>query len=98
MLPPGLSSRSMMPVATGSVTPAKTIGQGGLTEWEDRRQRIAGRQRPELFRAPGVEVTGAEYDGTNALLRKSCEGWFEIVTGSGIHNNELQAQCERRRL
>ena len=32
------------------------------------------------------------------LLRKSCEGRFEIAIGSGIHNNELQAQRARRRL
>ena len=32
------------------------------------------------------------------LLRKSCEGRFEIAIGSSIHNNELQAQRARRRL
>jgi hypothetical protein len=32
------------------------------------------------------------------LLRKSCEGRFEIAIGSGIHDNELQAQRARRRL
>ena len=32
------------------------------------------------------------------LLRKSCEGRFEIAFGSGIHNNELKAQRARRRL
>jgi hypothetical protein len=35
---------------------------------------------------------------TNALLRKTCEGRFEIAIGSGIHNNELQAQRARCRL
>jgi hypothetical protein len=32
------------------------------------------------------------------LLRKGCERRFEIAVGSGIHNNELQAQRARRRL
>jgi hypothetical protein len=32
------------------------------------------------------------------MLRKSCESRFEIAIGSGIHNNELQAQRARRRL
>jgi hypothetical protein len=45
-----------------------------------------------LFHAPGVEVTAADQDRTNALLRQSCEGRFEIAIGSGIHNNELQTQ------
>jgi hypothetical protein len=34
---------------------------------------------------------GADQDRTNVLLRKSCEGRFEIAIGSGIHNNELPA-------
>ena len=34
----------------------------------------------------------------NALLRKTCEGRFEIAIGSGIPNNELQAQGVRRGL
>src|SRR5271167_1814156 len=59
---------------------------------------MAGRQRRELFGAPVVEGTVGDQDRTNALLRKSCEGRFEIAIGSGIHNNELQAQRARRRL
>jgi hypothetical protein len=57
---------------------------------------MAGRQRRELFRAPGEKVTVADQDRTNALLRKSCEGRFEIAIGSGILDNELQAQLARR--
>jgi len=52
---------------------------------------MVSRQRRELYRAPGVEGTGADQDRTNALLRKSCKGRFEIAIGSGIPNNELQA-------
>jgi hypothetical protein len=59
---------------------------------------MAGRQRRELFLAPDVGGTVADEDCTNALLRKSCERRFEIAVGSGIHNNELQAQRARRRL
>ena len=57
---------------------------------------MAGRQRRELFHPSAEDV--ADQDRTNALLRKSCEGRFEIAIGSGIHNNELQAQRARRRL
>ena len=32
------------------------------------------------------------------LLRQSCEGWFEISIGSGIHHNELPAERARRHL
>jgi hypothetical protein len=31
----------------------------------------------------------ADQDPANALLRKSCEGRFEIAIGAGIHDNEL---------
>ena len=53
---------------------------------------MAGRQRRELFRVLAVEGTVADQDRTNALLRKTCEGRFEIAIGSGIHNNELQTR------
>ena len=60
---------------------------------------MAGRQRRELLQdAVTKEVAGNDQDRTNALLRKSCEGRFEIVIGSGIHNNKLQAQRARRRM
>jgi hypothetical protein len=50
-----------------------------------------------LFHTPD-EDTGANQDRINALLRKSCEGRFEIAIGAGSHNNELQTQRARRRL
>ena len=56
------------------------------------------RQRRQFFRTRAEEGTVADQDRTNALLRQSCEGCFEIAIGSGIHNNELQAQRARRRL
>src|SRR5881394_519152 len=55
----------------------------------------AGCQCHELFGTAGIERTDADQDPTNALLRKSCEGRFEIAGGSGIHDNELQAQRAR---
>jgi len=48
-----------------------------------------------LFHPPGEEGTDADQDRTNALLRKSCEGRFEIAIGCGIHDNELPAQRAR---
>ena len=59
---------------------------------------MSGRQRRKLFTTSVVEGTAADQDRTNMLLRKSCEGRFEIAIGSGIHNNELQPQRSRRRL
>ena len=59
---------------------------------------MVGRQRRELFRAPGEEGTCADQDRTNMLSRKTCEGRFEIAFGSGILNNELPAQLARRPL
>ena len=54
--------------------------------------------RRELLHAPVVKGTALDQDRTNASLRKSREGRFEIAIGSGIHNNELQAQRACRRL
>src|SRR5262249_6098211 len=49
--------------------------------------------RRELLHAPGEKATvGVDQDRTNALLREGCEGRFEIAIGSGVHNNELQAE------
>src|SRR5262249_13907960 len=76
----------------------QAAGQGVLTVWEDRGQRMAGCQRRELFRTADVEGTDAYQDRTNTLLRKSCEGRFEIAVGSSIRNKELQPQRARRRL
>ena len=59
---------------------------------------MAGRQRRELLHALGVEGTLADQDRTNALLRKSCEGRFEIAISSGIYNKRLQAESASRRL
>ena len=57
----------------------QAAGEGELTVREDRGQRMAGRHRREVFPAGDVKGTGADQDRTNALLRKSCEGRFEIA-------------------
>jgi hypothetical protein len=49
----------------------QAAGQGVLAECEHRGQRMAGRQRRELFHAPVIEGTGADQDRTDALLRPS---------------------------
>ena len=59
---------------------------------------MAGRHRRELFGVPVEEDTVADQDRTYVLLRKGCEGRFEIAIDSGIHDNELRAQRARRRL
>jgi len=74
----------------------QAAGEGEFTVWEDRRQRMAGRQCGELVHAPVVEGTVGHPDPTSALLPKSCEGRFEFTIVSRIRNNELQAQCACR--
>src|SRR5262249_35486639 len=76
----------------------QATSQDELTVQEYRGQRMAGRQRRKSFHSMSVEGTVADQDRTNMLLRKSCEGRVEIAIGSGILNNELQAQCARRHL
>jgi len=85
-------------VAEAAAIAHQAAGQDVLTVWEHGGQRMAGRQSHELFHAPGVEATVTDQNRTNALLQKSCEGRFEIAVGSGINNNEWQAQRARRRL
>jgi hypothetical protein len=85
-------------IAEAAAIAHQAAGQNVFTEWEDRGQRMAGRQRRELFHSPVVEGTAADQDRTNMLFRKNCEGYFEIANGSGIHKSELQAQRARRRL
>ena len=72
---------------TGAIA-HQSAGQGVLTPWEDCRERVAGGQRRELFRVAAEEGTGNNHNRTDALLRKSREGRFEIAFGSGILNNE----------
>ena len=59
---------------------------------------MAGRQRCELFHPPDEKGALADQDRTNALLRKTGEGRFEIARGSCVPNNDLQAQPASRRL
>jgi hypothetical protein len=47
------------------------------------------RQRYQLFHPPIEKAAAADQDRTNALLRKTREGRFEIAVGSGINDNEL---------
>jgi hypothetical protein len=70
-------------IAQAAAIAHQAAGQNEFTVWKDRGQRIAGRQRRQLFGTPGVEGTVADQDRTNMLLRKSCEGRFEIAIGAG---------------
>src|SRR6516164_2532193 len=87
----------MHQIAEAATIAHQTARLRKLTGWVDRGQRMAGCQRRELLHAPGVEVAVADQDRTNALLRKGCEGFFEIAIGSGIHNNEFHTQRAGRR-
>jgi len=95
---PGIYANLVVVISDAAAIAHQAAGQGELAVCVDRGQRMASRQRRELFRAPMVEGTVADQDRTNALLRKSCESRFEIAIGSGIHNKELQAKRARCRL
>src|SRR4029077_14900 len=71
---PGVDANLVVRIAEAAAIAYQAAGAGVLTVREDRGQRMAGRQRRELFHALAVEDTGADQDRTNALLRKSCEG------------------------
>jgi hypothetical protein len=75
----------VVPVAEAGAIAHQAASQDVLTVREHRRQRMARRQR-------------TDQDRTDALLRKNCEGRFEIAIGSGIGDKELQAQRTGRRL
>jgi len=95
---PSIDASLAVPIADAAAIAYQAAGHSVLTIWEHRGQRMADRQRRDLFRVSVEEGTGANQDRANALLRKSCEGQFEIAIGGGIHDNELRAQRARRRL
>ena len=74
---PGIDAGLLVEIAEAAAIAHKAADQDGLTEWVDRGQRMAGRQRRELFHPPVEEVAAADQDRTNALLRKTCEGRFD---------------------
>src|SRR6516165_4600389 len=88
----GIDANFAVRVADAGAIAHQTAGQRELKAWEDRGQRMTGRQRCELFPAQIEEGAGADQDRSNVLLRKSCEGRFEVAISPGIYENELQAQ------
>jgi hypothetical protein len=64
---PGIDAKLVVQMADAAAIAYQAADQSVLAVWEEGRQRMAGRQRRELFRAPGVEVAGADQDPTNAL-------------------------------
>jgi hypothetical protein len=50
----------MVRIAEATALAYQATGQGILTVWEDRRQRMAGRPRREVCRVPIAKVTGAD--------------------------------------
>ena len=59
---------------------------------------MAGRQRFELFDPPVEENAVADQDRTDALLRKTCEGRFEIAIDKLQAQRACRPQRARRRL
>src|SRR6516225_11730137 len=68
---PSIDANLVPRMAEAAAIAHQTASQDELTECKDRRQRMAGRQRRELFYASVVEVTVANQDRTNALLGQS---------------------------
>jgi hypothetical protein len=95
---PSIEASFVVHISETAAIAHQPAGQSVFAVWEHRGEGMTGSQRHKLFYAPGEEVTVADQDRTNALLQKSCESCFKIAIGSGIHNNELQAQRSLRRL
>src|SRR5262249_53733145 len=95
---PGIDASLAVKIGEAAAIAHQATGQGEFPVWEDRGQRMAGRQRRELSGAQVVEGTGADKDRTNALLRQRGEGRFEVAVRSGTSKNELHAQRARARL
>src|SRR6516164_8960958 len=55
---PGIDAKLVRQIAEAAAIAHQTAGKGELREWVDRRHRIAGLQRRELFGALVVEVAG----------------------------------------
>src|SRR5262249_3295882 len=94
----GIEANLVESIAAAGAIAHQAAGQGELTRRGKARQHMAGCHHGKLFRAVVVEGTAEDHDRTDMLLGKSCEGRFEIAIGSGILNNEFQAQRARRPL
>src|SRR5215471_4625706 len=57
---PGVDANLAVKIADAATIAHQAAGQDELTVWVDCRQRVAGRQRRKLYRAPRVEVTVAD--------------------------------------
>src|ERR1700734_1494080 len=66
---PGINANLAEPIAEAAAKAHHAAGEGELTEWVNRGQRMAGRQRGELFGTPVEEGAAADQDRPNALLR-----------------------------
>src|SRR5262249_15510480 len=78
---PGIDANLVVRIVGAAAIADQAAGQDELTDYIDRGQRVAGRQRRELFRASAEEGTVGDQDRTNVLLRNGCEGRFEIAIG-----------------
>ena len=52
---PGIDANFVVRIAYAAAIAHQTAGQGVLTVWEDRGQRMAGGQRREVFNVPVVK-------------------------------------------
>src|SRR6516164_7059651 len=74
----GIDASLVVSIAEAAAIAHQSAGHDELTELKNRGQRMAGRQRRELFRAPAEEGTVADQDRPHTLLRKTDEARFEI--------------------
>src|SRR5262245_4670428 len=70
----------------------KTASDGKLTKLGDRRNSVAGRQRPELFITADEECVGGDTERAGSQLGQRRENRIEVTVSAGLQNTELQAK------
>src|SRR5262249_46728692 len=93
--PAGVAAALAISLAKTDSVAHEAPRHGKLTEWEDRRQHVAGCKRDELF-APAVgDLLGDGNQRVRTLLHRDCENRLDFEVIAGIQH--LKVSPERAR-
>src|SRR5262249_45182923 len=76
----------------------QATSRGEAAILEDRGNRVADRQRGELFASDCEECTGANDQRVGSYLAQGCKRRIEIAFGAGMQRLELEPEGASRRL
>jgi hypothetical protein len=87
---PGVDADLTQRVTQTSAIAHQTAGHNEFTQWIDRGQRVASRERDEHFRSAIKEHVRSNQKASNPLLHKRREGRLDIMFDGGFGDNQLR--------